>query len=181
MRSPFPRSTARTHSPASRSPLPAPRPPARPGPARRGRMRRTARRGQVSARRAGLRAMLLPWVRRAEARRLARVLLLPCSCSQRGPLPRGYSRGAGGKVRGEREPRCSGILAEVHVWGPKKKTLFVLVNYKSEVFPLVGTPNDRSFSYAASHLWRFIPLDRRGSVLRRERRSCRPPEISGQH
>uniref|UniRef100_A0A8C9FN91 Cytosol aminopeptidase n=1 Tax=Pavo cristatus TaxID=9049 RepID=A0A8C9FN91_PAVCR len=41
--------------------------------------------------------MLLPWVRRADARRLARLLPLPCSCSQQSPLPRGYSRGAGGK------------------------------------------------------------------------------------
>uniref|UniRef100_A0A669P4X4 Cytosol aminopeptidase n=2 Tax=Phasianus colchicus TaxID=9054 RepID=A0A669P4X4_PHACC len=60
-------------------------------------MRRAVRRGQVSARRAALRAMLLPWVRRADARRLARVLPLPCGCSQRSPPPRGYSRGAGGK------------------------------------------------------------------------------------
>ncbi|XP_064305273.1 cytosol aminopeptidase [Phalacrocorax carbo] len=41
--------------------------------------------------------MLLPWVRRAAARRLSRALPLACSCSAEEPSPRGYSRGAGGK------------------------------------------------------------------------------------
>lgn len=132
-------------------------------------MRRAVRRDQLSARRAGLRAMLLPWVRRADARRLARVLPLACSCSQRSALPRGYSQGAGGKVRGEREPRCSGILAEIHVWGPEKEKLCVLVNYKSEVFSLVGTQSGRSF--ITLYLWRFILLDRRRSVLQRPSQS----------
>lgn len=90
--------------------LPTGRPPPRPRPrpARRRPMRPSARRGQVAAGRpaslppclpACQPAMLLPWVRRVAARRLSRDLPLACSCSAQGPSPRGYSRGAGGKVR----------------------------------------------------------------------------------